>query len=63
MEINRSDLEKIHDALSSCEEFLKRRDEMNAAMHLGPTRHSPLTSVVMAELDRVKRLLGAGGGR
>ena len=50
-----SDLYKIHDALHGAVEFHKHRDIMNAAVHKATDiRYSPLTSTLMAELDRLR---------
>lgn len=56
--VESSDLEKICDALAQSRLFFERRDEMNAAVHLGGVRYSPLTSLVQAEHDRARRLVG-----
>lgn len=50
-----SELEKVRDVLEQELRFHKSRDEMNAALHLGQTRYSPLTSEVEATRDRVIR--------
>lgn len=53
-----SDLEKIQDVLEASKKFFKRRDEMNAEVHLArEVRYSPLTVEVMAACDRVRTLL------
>ena len=52
-----SDLEKIEDAMTKAEAFFKARDEMNAQVHLGQPRWSPITSLVIAERERVTRYL------
>jgi hypothetical protein len=58
MQIDRSDLEKIRDALAAAETFHRRRDEMNAAGHLAAeVRLSPLASTLVAERERAERLL------
>jgi len=45
IEVDRSDLLKIHDALISSERFFKKRDEMNSEIHLGEVRYSPINSL------------------
>jgi len=58
VEIDRSDLEKMYDALCGATEFHVKRDEMNAALHqAGQTRYSPLTSTLEAERDRAGALI------
>ena len=53
-----SDLEKILDTLERNKNFLKRRDEMNAEVHLArEVRYSPLTIETMAQCDRVRTIL------
>lgn len=56
--VDTSDLEKIADALGEARQFFERRDEMNAAVHLGSPRYSPLTARVQAEHERAVQLLG-----
>jgi hypothetical protein len=56
--IQTSDLEKILDTLERNRNFLKRRDEMNAEVHLArEVRYSPLTVETMAQCDRVRTML------
>jgi hypothetical protein len=56
--IDRSDLLKILDALRGNEEFHRKRDEMNGALHLArEVRYSPLTSETMAARERLEKLL------
>lgn len=57
MEIERSDLEKVMDALDEARAFFELRDEMNSKIHLGVPRYSPITSKIQAETDRLKMLL------
>ncbi len=58
MEIQRSDLEKIYDAINEATEFFKRRDEMNAKIHLAEEiRYSPITSRLINERMRLEVLL------
>lgn len=60
MNVQRSDLEKILDTLVAAERFFKRRDEMNAEVHLArDVRYSPLTSATAAQCDRVRTMLEA----
>ena len=56
--IQTSDLEKILDTLERNRNCLKRRDEMNAEVHLArEVRYSPLTVETMAQCDRVRTML------
>lgn len=53
MEVDRSDMGKIRDALADVEKYLLARDRSNAAIHLSSSvRFSPLTSVVQAARER-----------
>jgi hypothetical protein len=53
-----SDLEKIYDALADACRFLRRRDEMNAVVHLArETRYSPLTATVAAAVERMQTII------
>lgn len=53
-----SDLEKVLDTLERNRNFLKRRDEMNAELHLArEVRYSPLTTETMGQCDRVRTML------
>ena len=62
MNVDRSDLEKIRDALHAAERHHVARDEMNAASHLAPAaRYAPLTSTLVAERERADRLLAQEG--
>jgi hypothetical protein len=48
-----SDLSKIADALREATGFFKKRDEMNAAVHLAhDVRYSPITHTVEAAYER-----------
>lgn len=58
--VSRSDLDKIHDALVAAAVFFQSRDEMNAAVHLGQPRYSPLTVTVQAAEERANALLDGG---
>lgn len=58
MDIHRSDLDKILDAMVGARDFHRLRDEMNAKLHMGVPRYCPLTSTLMTETDRLIRLLG-----
>ena len=55
--VQRQDLEKMQDVLVYVLRHHKRKDEMNAALHMTPTRYSPLTSSIETVVDRVKSLL------
>lgn len=58
MEVDSTDVTKIVDVLQRASTFFRRRDEMNAEVHMArEVRYSPLTSEVDATLDRVKRIL------
>ena len=57
LSIEISDLQKICDVLAKNEEYHRRRDEMNAALHMGQVRYSPLTSETMAALERLTKIL------
>jgi len=62
VEIEKSDALKIYDALQSADVFFRRRDEMNASIHLAfPVRYSPITSKVAAGLDRLFSILYDAG--
>jgi hypothetical protein len=62
MNIENADAYKILDTLRSCEAFFRRRDEMNAEVHLARAiRYSPLTSQVEAQRERLERLLSDAG--
>jgi hypothetical protein len=61
VEVDSSDLLKIHDALGHARKFFVRRDEMNAAVHLGQPRYSPITSEVEAASDRLLDILTDAG--
>jgi hypothetical protein len=60
MEIDESDFLKIKDAIDQGVTFFVRRDEMNAAVHLGEVRYSPLTSRFLAARDRMTELWTPG---
>lgn len=58
MEVQRSDLQKIHDTLIVAREHHVHRDESNARLHLaGTARYSPLTSSLDAACDRLDGIL------
>lgn len=57
---DKQDLIKIKDIMERLVTFHKKRDEMNAELHLAKeVRYSPLTIQAMAELDRLTNLLNA----
>lgn len=59
MEIDSVDLRKIEDVLKRASTFFRRRDEMNAEVHLArEVRYSPLTVSVDAEIERIQKILG-----
>ena len=55
--VQRQDLEKMQDVMTYVLRHHKRKDEMNAALHMTPTRYSPLTSSIETVADRIKILL------
>ena len=57
IEVELSDLQKLHDSLVQAHRFFLNRDGMNAAVHLGQVRYSPLTSSVEASLERLNMIL------
>lgn len=58
IEVSKSDLQKIYDALKASEEHLLLRDKMNAKLHLASeVRLSPLTSSVISERERLEIIL------
>lgn len=60
MEIDKSDLLKILDALKANEEFHRNRDQMNGMIHLArEVRFSPITSETIAARERLEKLLSA----
>jgi hypothetical protein len=58
IEVERSDLEKVHDVLSVALRHHRARDESNAALHLAAqARYSPLTSQLESEYERLTHVL------
>lgn len=58
MEIDKSDLLKILDALKGNEEFHRARDHMNSVLHLArEIRYSPLTTETIAARERLQKLM------
>ncbi len=55
--VHKSDLEKIKQALDKSHIYLKRLNEMNAALHTSDPVYSPLTSMVGHAASRVDDLL------
>jgi hypothetical protein len=55
--VHRSDLEKIKHALDKGHLYLKRLNEMNAALHLADPSYSPLTTTIDNARARVDQLL------
>lgn len=55
--VHRSDLEKLKQALDAAHTYLKRMNEMNAALHLSDPVYSPLTTTVGNARTRVNDLL------
>lgn len=61
--VHKSDLEKVRDTLAMNERHHVARDEMNAASHLGPVRHSPITSETIAARERIDAFLDEADAR
>lgn len=62
IEIEKSDALKIYDAIQCADLYFRKRDEMNASIHLAhPVRYSPITSKVAAGLDRLFTILYDAG--
>jgi hypothetical protein len=59
--VDASDLLKLYDAIRKADEFFAHRDRMNAAVHLGEARYSPLTTLVRTEAERLQRILSDAG--
>ncbi len=55
--VHKSDLEKIKQALDKSHIYLKRLNEMNAALHISDPVYSPLTGLVGHAAARVDDLL------
>ena len=56
--IHESDLQKILDTLKANEDFHRKRDEMNSALHLAKeVRFSPLTSETISARERLEKLI------
>lgn len=55
--VQRQDLEKMADVMVYVLRHHKRKDEMNAALHMTPTRYSPLTSSIETVKNRLDALL------
>jgi hypothetical protein len=55
--VQRSDLEKVLDAVDAAVRHHAMRDESNAALHLSGVRLSPLTSALSGARDRLRGLL------
>lgn len=56
-----ADLAIVVRALEASDQYFAHRDQMNAAVHLAPTRYSPATALVQQGLDAAKRLQEAAG--
>lgn len=62
IQIDPTDFLKIHDALGQAGIFFRRRDEMNAQIHMAKSiRYSPITSTVEAAYDRCVQILVENG--
>lgn len=58
MDIHRSDVEKVLDAIAHATEHHVYRDRMNGCLHLAKeVRFSPLTSELIAARERLEKLL------
>jgi hypothetical protein len=60
-----SDLRKIKRAMEFAEHYHRATDEANACRHAALNEgviHSPLTSLLRAELERLDRLMGFNRG-
>lgn len=58
IEVHRSDLEKIRDTVVMASNHHMTRDASNAHLHMAEAvRYSPLTSELMAQVDRLNRIL------
>ncbi len=58
VEVESSDLLKIFDALAKANNYLVKRDEMNAAIHLAKhARYSPITTEVESAKERLGHIL------
>lgn len=58
MDIHRSDVEKVLDAVMHAAEHHVYRDRMNGCLHLAKeVRFSPLTSELIAARERLEKLL------
>jgi len=56
--IEQSDAQKILDALKENTEFHRRRDEMNAQVHLAKeVRQSPITSTTVSAYERLTEIM------
>ncbi len=55
--VHRSDLEKMKQALDKAHIYLRRLNEMNAALHIADPVYSPLTGMVGHAASRVDDLL------
>lgn len=58
MNIDKSDLLKIYDAVKRARDCHLAQDQMNAHIHCAPeTRHGPLTSELMSATERIENIL------
>ena len=58
VEVDKSDLEKIHDALSAARGYFIFRDQMNRGVHLAKeTTWSPITNLLCGEYRRLTLIL------
>jgi hypothetical protein len=64
MNVHRSDIEKVLDALIHAAEHHVYRDRMNGSLHLAKeVRFSPLTSELIAARERLEKLLAEDDDR
>lgn len=61
--VHMSDLEKAAAALRGAETYLRRMNEMNAALHRAAPVYSPLTTQVAAEAGRMEALIASDGAQ
>jgi hypothetical protein len=61
IEIDTSDLLKLYDTLQANLAYHRHRDTMNAAIHLGVARYSPITTSTEASRDRLAAILDEAG--
>lgn len=55
--VQRADLQKVLDIVTTALAHHEHRDQANAALHMTPVRYSPLTSSLATAEDRLMSLL------